>query len=122
MAVYVSRTPVRTSTYRNASIAVAALGAIAGVISAIFWGWPSLVILPIVVWLILGLSLQQWYPEPAIDRWDQLPKEVRLQLIRQHQHTLVANGQIVNLGLKDHDPEVRQLTRESERELRRRFR
>lgn len=117
MAVSFLRQPIRASTYRGLSITVGVLGAAAGVVTAFFWIW-GLLAVPIIVWMVLGLPIRNWYPEPAIDKWDELPKEARLELVRRHQHILFVNGQVVNLGLKDRDPEVQEAARERDREAR----
>lgn len=117
MAVSFPREPIRASTYRWLSITIGVLGGVAGLVAAFFSIW-GLLMAPIAVWVILGLSIRVYYPEPAIDKWDELPKDVRLELVRRFQHLLIANGQVVDLGRKDRDPEVRQLARDTERGLR----
>lgn len=117
MAVYVARAPIRASTYRGLSVTIGVLGVVAGIVTAFFWVW-GLLVVPIMVWIVLGPPIRNWYPEPAIDKWDELPKEVRSEMVRRHQHILIANGQVVNLGLKDRDPDVRELAREREQEAR----
>ena len=54
-------------------------------------------------WFILFYSLQVWYPEPAIDEWDKVPRGVRLEMVS------VGHPAAFTLGKYDRDPEIRKL-------------
>lgn len=64
-----------------------------------------------IAWFIGFYSSSVYYPEPALDEWDKLPKETRIGLIR------AGNSQAWHLASFDKDMEVRGLPRKLTREM-----
>lgn len=113
MSVLVARQPVRVATYRALQIGVWCVGAIAAVVTAIATGSWSLLLLAPFLWFGLFYGLRgNYYPEPALDEWDSLPKATRIALV----DTL--HPAAVQLAAHDKDSEVRRNHRAMLRKLR----
>jgi len=111
MSVLIARTPVRVATYRVLQIGALCVGAIAAVVTAIATGSLSYLLLAPVIWFALFYGLREYYPEPALDEWDSLPKATRIALL----DTL--DPAAVQLAAHDKDSEVRRYHRAMLRKL-----
>lgn len=103
MAVRVQRTPMRASTHRGITRAILILGGIAGVLTAIIISNVAGLLVAPAAWFIFLNALQVWYPEPAIDEWDKLPRHVRVAMVKD------AHPAALALGGHDRDLEIRRL-------------
>ena len=101
MAISFQRSPLRAATYRALQIGVWSVGTLAGVITAIAAAsWGGLILAPL-LWFSLFYGLQVYYPEPALDEWDSLPKATRIALLD------AFHPGAMKLAEHDKDPEVR---------------
>ena len=99
----VQRTPIRASTSRALRIGVFVMGAVAAIIAvAATQHWGGLIAAPI-AWFILLYSLTVYVPEPALDDWDKIPRDVRLQMVR------IGHPAAFTLAQYDRDPEIKRL-------------
>lgn len=82
MGVLVQRTPMRTSTYRGVRTAIWVTSCGAGLITAIAMGsFQGLGLAPMLLIVLLN-PYRLYYPEPALDEWDKIPRSDRISLIK----------------------------------------
>lgn len=101
MGILIQRTPVRTSTYRGVRTAIWVISCGAGLIAAIATAsFGGLILAPgLLISLLYGY--QVYYPEPALDEWDKIPRSDRIAMIKDW------HPAAMQLGRYDRDWEIK---------------
>lgn len=101
MGVLIQRTPLRTSTYRGGRTAIWIICCVAGLVTAIATAnFGGLILAPMLLFCLLN-AYQVWYPEPALDEWDKIPRSDRIAMIK------AWHPAAMQLGRYDRDWEIK---------------
>jgi hypothetical protein len=103
MAVRFQSEPIRASTFRVIQIVIIVLAVVIGIVVTVATQHALGLLAAPVAWFILANASQVWHAEPALDEWDKLPLEVRLELVG------AGNPAAWALAKHDRDAEVRKL-------------
>ncbi|MDP9696129.1 UNVERIFIED_ORG: hypothetical protein J2X79_003708 [Arthrobacter globiformis] len=101
MGVLVQRTPVRAATYRGVRTAIWVISCGAGLVTAIATAsFGGLILAPMLLFCLL-YACQVYYPEPALDEWDKIPRIDRIAMIK------AWHPAAIQLGRYDRDWEIK---------------
>lgn len=103
MGVLIDRTPVRAATYRGVCTAIWVISCGAGLVTSIATAsFGGLILAPMLLFWFLNVW-QVYYPEPALDEWDKIPRIDRIALIK------ACHPAAMQLGEYDRDWEIKRI-------------